>query len=113
MDPAGPNPIQDVAHALTRCCPVVRQAMEDWPVDLLARCNELLDLLKDHGPQLRLPHAKAMGDGLFELRPKSRSGIWTSFLLLLQRVSHHYPPCFRQEDTKDPQKRACKSSHAP
>lgn len=59
--------------------PLVRQEMEDWPVDLLARCDELLDLLEDHGPQLRYPHSKAMGDGLFELRPKSRSGIGRAF----------------------------------
>jgi phage-related protein len=53
--------------------------MEEWPVDLLARCDELLDLLEDHGPQLRHPHSKAMGDGLFELRPRSRSGMGRAF----------------------------------
>ena len=30
-------------------------------------------------PQLRAPHSEAMGDGLFELRPKSRSGIGRAF----------------------------------
>lgn len=53
--------------------------MEEWPVDLLARCDELLDLLEDHGPQLRHPHSRAMGDGLFELRPRSRSGMGRAF----------------------------------
>jgi phage-related protein len=55
--------------------PRVRAEIESWPVDLLARCDELLDLLEDHGPQLKAPHSKPMGGGLFELRPKSRSGI--------------------------------------
>ncbi|MFZ4803531.1 MAG: type II toxin-antitoxin system RelE/ParE family toxin [Synechococcus lacustris] len=59
--------------------PRVREEIEAWPIDLLARCDELLDLLEDHGPQLRAPHSKAMGDGLFELRPKSRSGIGRAF----------------------------------
>ncbi len=59
--------------------PRVREEIEAWPVDLLARCDELLDILEDHGPQLREPHSKAMGDGLFELRPKSRSGIGRAF----------------------------------
>jgi phage-related protein len=59
--------------------PRVREEIEAWPIDLLARCDELLDLLEDHGPQLRSPHSKAMGDGLFELRPKSRSGIGRAF----------------------------------
>ncbi len=58
---------------------VVRQAMEEWPVDLLARCDELLDLLEDHGPQLRHPHSRAMRDGFFELRPRSRSGMGRAF----------------------------------
>ena len=44
-------------------------------MDLLARCDELLDLLETHGPLLRAPHSQPMGGGLFELRPKGRSGI--------------------------------------
>ena len=35
----------------------------------------LLELLMDHGPNLRLPHSLSLGDGLFELRPRGRSGI--------------------------------------
>ena len=42
--------------------PRVRDAIEAWPVDLLARCDELLDLLEDHGPQLGAPHSNAMAD---------------------------------------------------
>ncbi len=59
--------------------PRVRDAIEAWPVDLLARCDELLDLLEDHGPQLGAPHSKAMGGGLFEIRPRARSGIARAF----------------------------------
>ena len=36
--------------------------IEIWPA-------RLLELLTEHGPNLRLPHSLAMGDGLFELRP--------------------------------------------
>ena len=57
----------------------VREDIEDWPLDLLARCDELLDLLEDHGPQVGLPHSKAMGGGLFELRPRGLSGIGRAF----------------------------------
>jgi phage-related protein len=57
----------------------VREDIEDWPVDLLARCDALLDLLEDHGPQVGLPHSKALGGGLFELRPTGRSGIGRAF----------------------------------
>ena len=55
--------------------PRVRAEIESWPIELLVRCDLLLDLLADYGPQLTAPHSKAMGDGLFELRPRSRSGI--------------------------------------
>jgi phage-related protein len=49
--------------------------VESWPVDLLADYARLVELLTEHGPQLRMPHSRSMGDGLFELRPKGRAGI--------------------------------------
>ena len=36
-----------------------------------------------HGPNLRLPHSRALGDGLFELRPRGRSGIRRAFYCFL------------------------------
>ena len=64
----------DRSFRLAYFSPRVREEIESWPVDLLARCDELLDLLEDHGPLLGSPHSKSLGEGLFELRPKSRSG---------------------------------------
>jgi phage-related protein len=29
----------------------------------------------EHGPNLRPPHSRAFGEGLFELRPRGKSGI--------------------------------------
>ena len=55
--------------------PKVLAEIEAWPVDVLADCAHLTELLAEHGPSLRLPHSRAMGDGLFELRPRGRSGI--------------------------------------
>jgi phage-related protein len=49
--------------------------IESWPVDVLADYARLVELLMEHGPSLRLPHSRAFGEGLFELRPKGRSGI--------------------------------------
>jgi phage-related protein len=69
----------DRSFRLAYFCPRVREEIESWPVDLLARCDELLDLLEDHGPLLGSPHSKSLGEGLFELRPKSRSGIGRAF----------------------------------
>ena len=53
--------------------------VESWPVDVLADYTRLVELLASHGPSLRLPHSRALGDGLFELRPRGRSGIGRAF----------------------------------
>ena len=57
--------------------------IESWPVDVLADYARLVELLGEHGPSLRLPHSRAFGDGLFELRPKGRSGIGRAFYCFL------------------------------
>jgi phage-related protein len=53
--------------------------IESWPVDVLADYARLVELLAEYGPSLRLPHSRAFGDGLFELRPRGRSGIGRAF----------------------------------
>ena len=57
----------------------VRADIESWPVDVLADYLRLVELLAEYGPSLRLPHSRALGDGLFELRPRGRSGIGRAF----------------------------------
>ena len=57
--------------------------IEAWPVDVVADFAHLVELLIEHGPSLRLPHSRAMGDGLFELRPRGRSGIGRAFYCFL------------------------------
>ncbi|CAG0970120.1 hypothetical protein RHDC4_01224 [Rhodocyclaceae bacterium] len=57
--------------------------IESWPVDILADYARLIELLTEYGPHLRLPHSRAMGDGLFELRPRSSSGIGRAFYCFL------------------------------
>ena len=53
--------------------------IESWPVDILADYARLLELLTEHGHNLRLPHSRALGDGLFELRPRGKPGIGRAF----------------------------------
>ena len=57
--------------------------IEAWPVDVLADYARLIELLAQHGPSLRLPHSRAFGDRLFELRPRGRSGIGRAFYCFL------------------------------
>jgi len=63
----------------------VLAAIEAWPVDVLADYVRLVELLSEHGPSLRLPHSRALGGGLFELRPRGRSGIGRAFYCFLIR----------------------------
>ena len=35
----------------------------------------MVELLMEFGPDLRMPHSRAMGDDLFELRPRGPEGI--------------------------------------
>jgi phage-related protein len=66
----------------------VQAEIESWPVDVLADYARIVELLVEHGPNLRLPHSRAFGDGLFELRPRGKSGIGRALYCFLvgQRV---------------------------
>jgi len=55
----------------------VRDEIESWPVGVFADYARLAELLIEFGPDVRMPHSRAMGDGLFELRPL-RSVNWKS-----------------------------------
>ena len=57
----------------------VRDEVESWPVDVLADYARIVGLLGAHGPNLKLPYSRAIGGGLFELRPRGRSGIGRAF----------------------------------
>ena len=49
--------------------------VESWPAGLLADYARLAELLMEFGPDLRMPRSRALGDGLFELRPRGREVI--------------------------------------
>ena len=85
--------------------PRVLGEIEAWPVDVLADYAHLVELLMEHGPSLRLPHSRAMGDGLFELRPRGKSGIGRAFYcFVLERrvvVLHAFVKKSQQTPDKD------------
>jgi Phage derived protein Gp49-like (DUF891) len=59
--------------------------IELWPDGILADYARLVELLMEFGPNLKMPHSKAMGKGLFELLSR-----WTT---------HHYSARLYQENT--------------
>ena len=53
----------------------VQREIEEWPVGVYADFLRLTELLEEGGLDLRMPHSRAMKDGLFELRCKGPEGI--------------------------------------
>lgn len=77
-----------VPYSIEYFHPKVLAEIESWAADVLADYARIAELLVEHGPNLRLPHSRAFGDGLFELRPKGKSVIGRAFYCFLvgQRV---------------------------
>lgn len=63
--------------------PHVQAEIESWPDGILADYARLIELLMEFGPNVKMPHPRAMGKGLFELRPKGREGIGRAFYCFL------------------------------
>ena len=61
----------------------VQLAVLALPSGLLARYLHLSDQMLQFGPDLGMPHTRAMGEGLFEIRLKSREGIGRVFYCTL------------------------------
>ncbi len=63
------------------------QSVQNWvcgmPVGIRAAYLKLTNLLVEFGVDLHLPHSRAMGGGLFELRPKGKEGIARVFYCML------------------------------
>ena len=72
-----------MAYEIEYFHPRILAEIESWPFDVLADYAHLVELLAEYGPNLRLPHSRPMGDGLFELRPRGRAGIGRAFYCFL------------------------------
>ena len=57
----------------------VKQQIETWPVGAYADFLRLVGLMEAHGADLRMPHSRSMGQGLFELRCRGADGIGRAF----------------------------------
>jgi phage-related protein len=53
------------------------------PDTLVARYLKLTDLMQKYGPNLGMPHTRALGNGLFEMRLKAKEGIARVFYCTL------------------------------
>ncbi|MCZ7556749.1 MAG: type II toxin-antitoxin system RelE/ParE family toxin [Bacteroidia bacterium] len=57
----------------------VKKVIESWPVGILADYLRMIELLAEFGRELRMQHTRALGDGLFELRPRGAEGDGRAF----------------------------------
>ncbi len=57
----------------------VAALVEVWPDGIRASFLRIIEAMREHGPDLGLPHTRAMGGGLFEIRAKGREGIGRAF----------------------------------
>ncbi|TGU73949.1 type II toxin-antitoxin system RelE/ParE family toxin [Geomonas terrae] len=61
----------------------VEEEFDAWPVGLRARFRALTIRIEIHGPNLGMPHTRALGNGLFEIRAKGEEGIGRAFFCTL------------------------------
>lgn len=57
----------------------VAALVEAWPNGVRASYLRIIETMREHGPDLGMPHTRAMGGGLFEIRAKGREGIGRAF----------------------------------
>ena len=62
----------------------LQQAILGLPNGIMARFFHCTDRMQVHGPDLGMPHTRALRKGLFELRLKSNEGIWRVFFGVLE-----------------------------
>ncbi|TGO02178.1 hypothetical protein PN36_29260 [Candidatus Thiomargarita nelsonii] len=61
----------------------LQQKIMNLPAGLQANYIHLTQRMEVYGPSLGMPHSRAMGDGLFELRLKANEGIARVFYCTL------------------------------
>ena len=72
----------------------IESSLAELPSGLLARFIRYMERMECHGPDLGMPHTKALGSGLFELRLKAGEGIARVFYCCLSGqqivILHHF-----------------------
>lgn len=80
----------------------VEKAIECLPDDLLARFLRYAETMQKHGPDLGMPHTRAMGAGLLELRLACRGRIARVFFAVLSGRRIVFLHSFEKKTQKTP-----------
>jgi len=82
----------------------LEQEILKLPAGILARFVRYAERMELHGPDLGMPHTRAMGDGLFELRLKAADGIARVFYCTLVGRKIVMPHRFVKKTDKTPRR---------
>jgi phage-related protein len=63
----------------------IMKSIRQWPVYISAKFTRIVDLIEEFGPEnIGMPHIKALGQGLFEIRVKAVEGIGRAFFCIVK-----------------------------
>jgi phage-related protein len=82
----------------------VQGVLLDFPAGIQARYIHLTQRMLAFGPDLGMPHTRALGKGLFELRMKSKEGIGRVFFCTLASQRIMMLHAFMKKSAKTPAK---------
>ena len=82
----------------------LEKKISNLPYGLLARYLRLTDLMCEFGPNLGMPHTRALGDGIYELRVKGKEGIARVFFCAKIGQKIIILHCFVKKSQKTPKK---------
>jgi phage-related protein len=80
----------------------LQEEILDLPEGILARYIALSDRMETYGPNLGMPHTRAMGGGLFEIRAKGKEGIGRVFYCTIVGNRIMMLHCFVKKTEKTP-----------
>jgi phage-related protein len=80
----------------------VKAEIESWPVSRLADYARIVELLIEFGGEVRMPHSRAMGGGLFELRPRGQEGTGRALYCFIQGSRTVIPHAFVKKTSTTP-----------
>lgn len=83
----------------------VLKNIKEWPVQIRAKFTWITNLMEEFGiEQIGMPHIKALGKGLFEIRAQGNEGIGRAFFCIIQKKRIIILHEFIKKTQKTPQK---------
>lgn len=75
-----------------------------WPESIKARLIKIVEMIKQFGANLGMPHTRTIGDGLFEIRAKGKEGVGRAFFCYIKNQKIVILHGFVKKTEKTPRK---------